>query len=119
MRVLTITVMFVLVMVVASCTTKEGSPTIYGAESYVPEAEREVLKQKALAGDGRAAFRLANYEGMFGDIREAIRWYKESCRLGYEKEHCLGAYTSLEKHLEKGVFDRSTEAGGGSEESNP
>lgn len=70
-----------------------------------------MLEQKALAGDGQSAHRLANHEILFGDVHEAIRWYKKSYNLGYEKEHSLGVYKSLERYLAEGLYDRDARQG--------
>jgi len=95
---------------------KEGVDLmIYGAQFSLCEDRKEEFVERALAGDGYSAYRLAKYEYLFGDVRKSIRWYKEAYRLGYMQEHCLGSYRSLEKHLEDGVFDRGTGGGSGSE----
>ena len=78
---------------------------IFGEQYYIPPTKIEKLEQKALAGSGRSAYRLARHEDLFGDVRNAIRWYKSSYELGYKQEYCLAVDTSLEKHLKNGVYD--------------
>lgn len=94
--------LFFSVFVVACKITNNGNRSeVYGANYFVTESEKATLEQKALAGDGYSAYRLANYEFLFGDSREAVRWYRASYNLGYKKEESLGHYKSLEALLDE------------------
>lgn len=94
-------------LVVACRSARDVEHAAICGENYLfTEAERVTLKQKALAGDGSAAYKLAQYEFSYGSIDECILWYKECYRLGYRKEQARIAYQSLEM-LEKERKERA------------
>lgn len=96
-------------MFTVACSIKErGNSMVYGGQFYIPELEREALVIKATDGDGYSAYRLAQHEGMFGDIRESLKWYKRAYQLDYKRESSFKRMTSIEENIKAGVYDTST-----------